>query len=48
MVSITHKDDQIVESKEITPKSSPKNTYDSNNDELDDTDEEEVHKDSCL
>lgn len=50
MVSITHKDDQIVESKEITPISSPKNTYDSNNDELNDadTDDEEVHKDSCL
>ncbi|CAN6813859.1 unnamed protein product [Brassica oleracea] len=42
MVSITHKDDQIVESKEITPISSPKNTYETNSDELNDTDEEEV------
>ncbi|WZZ44113.1 hypothetical protein YC2023_040372 [Brassica napus] len=41
MVSITHKDDQIVESKEITPISSPKNTYETNSDELNDTDEEE-------
>ncbi|WZZ00677.1 hypothetical protein YC2023_073005 [Brassica napus] len=38
-------DDQIVESKEITPISSPKNTYDTNSDELNDTDEEEVHID---
>uniref|UniRef100_A0A0D3BF39 PHD-type domain-containing protein n=1 Tax=Brassica oleracea var. oleracea TaxID=109376 RepID=A0A0D3BF39_BRAOL len=43
MVSITHKDDQIVESKEITPIASPKNTYDTNSDELNDTDEEEVN-----
>lgn len=48
MVSITHKDDKIVESKEITPISSPKNTYDTNSDELNDTNEEEVHKDFCL
>ena len=48
MVSIIHKDDQIVESKEITPISSPKNTYDTNSDELNDTDEEEVHNDFCL
>ena len=48
MVSITHKDDQIVESKEITPISTPKNAYDSNSDELNDTDGEEVHKDFCL
>ncbi|CDY68728.1 BnaAnng28160D [Brassica napus] len=48
MVSITHKDDEIVESKEFTPISSPKNTYDTNSDELNDTDEEEVHKDFCL
>ena len=48
MVSITHKDDQIVESKEITPISSPKNTYDKNSDELNDTNEEEAHKDFCL
>ncbi|KAF2614122.1 hypothetical protein F2Q70_00010870 [Brassica cretica] len=48
MVSITHKDDQIVESKEITPISSPKNTYDTNSDELNDTDEEEVNVcDTC-
>lgn len=48
MVSVTRKDDQIVEFNEITSTSSPKNTYDSNNDELNDTDEEEVRKDSCL
>nr|VDC67516.1 unnamed protein product [Brassica rapa] len=42
MVSITHKDDEIVESKEFTPISSPKNTYDTNSDELNDTDEEEM------
>ena len=48
MVSITHKDDQIVESKEIMPISSPKNAYGSNSDELNDTDEEEVHKYFCL
>ncbi|CAN6813867.1 unnamed protein product [Brassica oleracea] len=48
MVSITHKDDQIVESKEITPIASPKNTYDTNSDELNDTDEEEVNVcDTC-
>ncbi|WZZ44112.1 hypothetical protein YC2023_040371 [Brassica napus] len=48
MVSITHKDDQIVESKEITPISSPKNTYETNSDELNDTDEEEVNVcDTC-
>ncbi|KAG2249438.1 hypothetical protein Bca52824_089066 [Brassica carinata] len=48
MVSITHKDDQIVESKEITPISSPKYTYDSNSDELNNTDEEEVNVcDTC-
>ncbi|KAG2238939.1 hypothetical protein Bca52824_089799 [Brassica carinata] len=50
MVSIIHKDDQIVESKEITPISSPKITYDSNNDELNDadTDDEEVNVcDTC-
>ncbi|CAN7023841.1 unnamed protein product [Brassica rapa subsp. trilocularis] len=48
MVSITHKDDQIVESKEFTPISSPKNTYDTNSDELNDTDEEEVNVcDTC-
>ncbi|CAN6912766.1 hypothetical protein Bca4012_087248 [Brassica carinata] len=48
MVSITHKDDQIVESKEIMPISSPKNAYGSNSDELNDTDEEEVNVcDTC-
>ncbi|CAG7871588.1 unnamed protein product [Brassica rapa] len=48
MVSVTHKDDQIVESKEITPISSPKNTYDPNSDELNDTDEDEVNVcDTC-
>ncbi|RID78052.1 hypothetical protein BRARA_A00909 [Brassica rapa] len=48
MVSITHKDDQIVESKEITPISTPKNAYDSNSDELNDTDGEEVNVcDTC-
>ncbi|WZZ00679.1 hypothetical protein YC2023_073007 [Brassica napus] len=48
MVSITHKDDEIVESKEFTPISSPKNTYDTNSDELNDTDEEEVNVcDTC-
>ncbi|KAF8054179.1 hypothetical protein N665_1342s0010 [Sinapis alba] len=48
MVSVTRKDDQIVEFNEITSTSSPKNTYDSNNDELNDTDEEEVNVcDTC-
>ncbi|WZZ44123.1 hypothetical protein YC2023_040382 [Brassica napus] len=47
MVSITHKDDQIVESKEITPISSPKNTYDTNSDELNDTNEEELLLHGC-